>query len=116
MNTLNNKVQLIGNLGQAPEVHIFENGNKKVSLNLAVHDSFINKAGEKIEETYWHKVIAYGKVVDTIEKYFDKGSRIMVEGKLVNRSWETKEGEKRYATEVVMNDFMFMDSKKDKAA
>jgi len=116
MNTLNNKVQLIGNLGLAPEVHTFDNGNKKVTLSLAIHDTFTNKAGEKVEETYWHKVVAYGKVVDVIAKYFDKGSRIMVEGKLVNRSWETKDGEKRFITEVVMNDFMFMDAKKDKAA
>lgn len=116
MNTLNNKVQLIGRLGQSPEVFTFENGNKKASFSLAINDQFTNKAGEKVEETYWHNVVAFGKVVDTLEKYVQKGTRLMVEGKLVTRSYETKTGDKRTITEVVMSEFMFMDSKKDQAA
>lgn len=114
MNALKNKVQLIGNLGDKPEIFTFENGNKKAKLSLATNETYKNKAGEKVDETTWHNVVAYGKIVEVIEKYLEKGSEIALEGKLTNRSFETKEGEKRYITEVVLNDLLMMGKREKK--
>lgn len=110
MNTLRNKVQLIGNLGNDPQIHVFENGNKKATVSLATNESYTNKAGEKVENTQWHNVIFFGKTADIVEQYLVKGSEIAVEGKLSTRSYE-KEGEKRYVTEIVGNDMLMLGRK-----
>lgn len=77
-----NKVILIGNVGNMPEVKTLENGSKVVSLNLATNERFTNKAGEKVEQTEWHRVEAWNGIAEAIEKYVQKGDRIFIEGKL----------------------------------
>ena len=113
MNTLRNKVQLIGNLGNDPQVHVFENGNKKASMSLATNESYTNKEGEKVQNTQWHNVVFFGKTADIVEQYLVKGSEIAIEGKLTSRSYETKEGETRYVTEVVGSELLMLGRKTD---
>jgi single-strand DNA-binding protein len=108
MNNLRNKVQLIGNLGDNPEITNLENGKKIAKFSLATNETYINNKGEKITQTQWHSLIAWNKTADIIEKYVFKGSEITIEGKLTNRSWEDKEGNKRYATEVLVNEILLM--------
>lgn len=110
MNNLRNKVQLIGRLGQAPEIISFENGNKLAKFSLATNESYKNAKGEKVEETQWHALFCWGQKADLVEKYITKGKEIAVEGKLINRSYETKEGEKRYRTEVQVQEILFLGS------
>jgi single-strand DNA-binding protein len=111
MNNLRNKVQLIGNLGQAPEIISFENGNKLAKVSLATNENYKNANGEKVTETQWHSLIAWGRQADIFEQYIKKGQEIAVEGKLVTRSYETKEGEKRYRTEIQVNEVLMLGSK-----
>lgn len=108
MNALRNKVQLIGRLGQDPEIINFEDGKKMAKFSLATNDDYKDKKGEKVERTYWHNVVVWGKLVKIVEDYTSKGQEIGVEGKLTNRSWEDKDGNKRYITEVVCNEILLM--------
>lgn len=108
MNALKNKVQLIGRLGQDPEIINFENGGKMAKFSMATDDSYKDKNGNKVERTYWHTVVAKGNLVSVIENYVSKGKEIAVEGKLTNRSWEDKEGNKRYITEVVCHELLLL--------
>ncbi len=105
MNALRNKVQLIGRLGQEPEIITFEDGNKIAKFSLATDDSYKDKNGEKVERAYWHNVVVRGGLVKVVENYVTKGQEIAIEGKLTNRSYE-KEGETRYITEVVCNELL----------
>lgn len=111
MNSLRNKVQLIGNVGQAPEIISFENGNKLAKFSLATNENYKNAQGEKVEAVQWHNAIAWGKQADVFEQYVKKGQEIAVEGKLVTRSYETKEGEKRTKTEVQVNEILLLGRK-----
>jgi len=111
MNSLRNKVQLIGNLGQDPEIRTFENGKAVARFSLATTDSYRDAEGKKITETQWHNLIAWGNMAKTIQKYLVKGSEVAVEGKLTHRSYEDKEGKKRYLTEVVLTDMVMLRSK-----
>jgi len=111
MNTLRNKVQLIGNLGNDPEIITLDNGKKLAKFSIATNDSYKNAQGEKIVDTQWHNVVAWNKTAEIIEKYVEKGKEIAVEGRLTNRSYETKEGEKRYITEIVCNELLLLGSK-----
>lgn len=115
MNNLRNKVQLIGNLGQAPEIITFENGNKLAKVSLATNENYKNAKGEKVKETQWHSIIAWGKQADIFEKYIKKGQEIAVEGKLITKSYETKEGEKRYKTEVQVSEILMLGVKEEVA-
>jgi single-strand DNA-binding protein len=108
MNTLRNKVQLIGRLGQDPEIVNFENGNKMAKFSLATDDSYKDKNGQKIERAYWHNIIVKGGLVKVVENYVTKGQEVAIEGKLTNRSWEDKDGNKRYTTEVVCNELLML--------
>ena len=108
MNTLKNKVQLIGHVGQTPEIKKFDNGKKMARFSLATNDSYINSKGEKVEQTYWHNLVAWGKTAELIENYVEKGKQLAIEGKLVNRSYETEKGEKRFITEVSVNEIVFL--------
>lgn len=108
MSTLKNKVQLIGNVGQEPVVLNLESGKKVVRLSLATNESFKNSNGEKQTDTNWHNIVAWGKTAEIIEKYVNKGKEIAIEGKLISRSYETKEGEKRYVTEVVVSEILLL--------
>ena len=103
MSTLKNKVQLIGNVGQDPIITILENNKKVARLSLATNENYKNSKGEKQTDTNWHTVIAWGKTADIIEKYVSKSKEIAVEGKLSSRSYEDKDGNKRYVTEVVIS-------------
>ena len=103
MSTLRNSVRLIGRAGNTPEVTKFENGIK-VSLSLATSDYYYNAEKEKVETTQWHHLIAWGKTAEIIQKYVEKGKEIAVEGKLTYRSYDEKDGNKRYITEVVVNE------------
>jgi len=111
MNTLRNKVQLIGNLGSNPEVINLESGKKLVKFTMATNDNYKNVNGEKITDTQWHNLVAWGKTADIAEKYLEKGKEIAIEGKLTSRSYETKEAEKRYITEVVISEILLFGNK-----
>jgi single-strand DNA-binding protein len=108
MNAMRNKVQLIGNVGNDPEIKTFDGGKKVVNFTLATNESYKNEKGEKVEQTEWHKITAWGKIADIIEKYVTKGKEIAVEGKLTHRSYDDKNGEKRFITEVVANDVLLL--------
>jgi single-strand DNA-binding protein len=108
MNAMKNTVQLIGNVGNDPEIKIFDGGKKLANLTIATNDSYKNDKGEKVEQTEWHKVIAWGKTADLIEKYVTKGLQIGIEGKLTHRSYDDKNGEKRYITEIVVNELLLL--------
>ncbi|PKP15413.1 MAG: single-stranded DNA-binding protein [Bacteroidetes bacterium HGW-Bacteroidetes-23] len=107
MNTMKNRVQLIGHVGNDPEVKTFE-GGKVANLTIATNDSYTNKKGEKVEQTEWHRLVAWDKNAEIIEKFVTKGKEIAIEGKLTSRSYDDKEGNKRYITEVVVNDIMLL--------
>jgi len=115
MNTLRNSVRLVGNLGMDPEVKSFDNNKKLVKLSLATNESYKNDKGEKITETQWHNLIAWGKVAEIVEKYLSKGSEVAVEGKLMNRNYVDKEGVKRYITEVHVNEMLMLGGDKKQA-
>ncbi|MCB0747743.1 single-stranded DNA-binding protein [Hanstruepera neustonica] len=108
MNSLKNKVQLIGRLGQDPEIITFEDGGKIARFNLATDDSYKDKQGNKIERTYWHPVVVKNGLVKVVENYITKGKEIAIEGKLTNRSWDDNDGKKHYVTEVVVNELLML--------
>ena len=111
MNTLRNKVQLIGNLGNDPEIITLDSGKKLAKFSIATNDSYRNAKGEKVTDTQWHNVIAWNKTAEIIEKYVVKGNEIAVEGKLTSRSYEDKNGDKKYITEVVCNELLMLGGK-----
>lgn len=111
MSTLRNKVQLIGNLGNNPEITTLESGKKVAKFSIATNENYKNAKGEKVTDTQWHNVVAWNKTAEIIEKYLEKGNEIAVEGKLTSRSYETKEGDKRYITEVVCNEILMLGGK-----
>jgi len=111
MNALRNRVQLIGNLGAAPEVKTITNGRKMARFSMATNEFYLNAKGEKVEETQWHLVVAWGKTAEIAEKLLDKGSEVAIDGKLVNRTYTDKDGAKKYITEVEMNEFLLLGGK-----
>ena len=111
MNTLRNKVQLIGNLGNDPEIVTLESGKKLAKFRLATNETYKNTEGEKLTDTQWHQVIAWNKTAEIVEKYVRKGQEIALEGKLSSRSYEDKEGIKRYLTEVIAKEVLLLGSK-----
>ena len=110
MKSLRNSVQLIGWLGKDPEVKQY-NDRKKASFSIATTDVYKNQKGEKVEDTQWHNVVIWGKLAGIAEKYLKKGAEVCVEGKLVHRVYESN-GEKRYITEVSVNDLVMLGGKK----
>ena len=108
MNAMKNTVQLIGHVGQDPEIKNLDGGKKLANFTIATNDSYKNDKGEKVEQTEWHKLVAWGKTAEIIEKYVIKGKEIAIEGKLTHRSYDDKNGEKRYVTEVVVNDVLLL--------
>jgi single-strand DNA-binding protein len=111
MYALRNKVQLIGNLGKAPEVRNTENGKKLARFSVATNESYRNAKGEKVTETQWHNIIAWGKVADIAEKYLSKGTEVVIEGKLVHHSYADKDGNKKYATEIQVSELLLLGGK-----
>ncbi len=114
MYALKNKVQLIGNLGNAPEIKTTEGGKKLARFSMATNESYRNTKGEKITETQWHTLVAWGKVADIAEKFLVKGSEVAIEGKLINRNYTDKEGNKKYVTEVQVNEVLMLGEKAPK--
>lgn len=108
MNAMRNRVQLIGHVGQEPEVKTFDGGKKVANITIATNDYYTNDKGEKVENTEWHKVVAWGKTAEIIEKYVTKGKEIAIDGKLTHRSYDDKDGTKRYVSEVVVNDLLLL--------
>jgi single-strand DNA-binding protein len=107
-----NKVILIGNLGQKPEMRYTATNSAVANLSIATTESWKDKeSGEMRDKTEWHRVVFFGKPAETIEKYLDKGSKIYVEGKLQTRKWQDKEGKDRWTTEIIGNQFNFLDSR-----
>ena len=108
MNAMKNRVQLIGHVGNEPEIKTFDGGKKLANLTIATNDTYRNDKGDKVEQTEWHKVTAWGKTADIIEKYVTKGKEVAIECKLTHRSYEDKNGEKRYITEVIVNEILLI--------
>ena len=108
MNAMKNRVQLIGNVGNDPEIKTLENGKKLAHLTVATNDRYTNDKGEKVEQTEWHRVTAWGKTAEIIEKYVVKGKEVAIEGKLTHRSYDDKNGGKKYITEVVVNEILLL--------
>ena len=111
MYALRNKVQLIGNLGNAPDVRISESGKKWVRFSVATSDTYRNAKGEKITETQWHNLVAWGKLAEIAEKYLTRGKEVAIEGKLVTRNYLDKEGNKKYITEIQVNELLMLGTK-----
>ena len=112
MNKLRNKVQLIGHLGNNPEIVNLEKGKKLAKFSIATNESYKNSKGETIKETQWHNLVAWGKTAEIIEKYLQKGNEVAIEGKLVNKNYDDKEGKKHYVTEIVVNELLMLGGKK----
>ncbi|MDC0579312.1 single-stranded DNA-binding protein [Bacteroidia bacterium] len=111
MNALKNKVQLIGNLGMNPEVKELDGGKKVAKFTLATNETYKNQKGEKVQDTQWHNIIAWGKTASLMEELLSKGKEVMIEGKLTHRSWDDNEGNTRYITEIVTSDFLVLSPK-----
>lgn len=113
MNTLRNKVSLIGRIGKNPELQSVGGAGKDYSLtrlSIAINENYKDKAGVWHDNTQWHNVIAWGKTAERIAKIVQKGQEVMIEGRIVNRSYE-KDGEKKYATDIEVTDFLLLSSK-----
>lgn len=113
MNSLKNSVQLIGNLGKDPELKTFDSGSKRISATIATNDFYKNKDGELVQDTVWHNIVAWGKTAEQMDKILSKGNEVVVRGKLANRSYDDKEGNKKYITEVIVNEFVKITKKEE---
>lgn len=105
---MRNKVQLIGHLGNDPEMKELDGGKKFAKFSVATNEKYTNQKGEKVTETQWHNLVAWGKTAENIGKYLKKGSEVAIEGKLNNRSYEDKDGNKKYVSEILVNEFMML--------
>jgi single-strand DNA-binding protein len=112
MTSLRNSVHLIGRLGNDPEVRTFDSGKRKASFSIATSETYKNQKGEKVQETQWHNLVIWGKLADIAGQYLKKGSEVAIEGKLVHRAYETTAGEKKYITEINVNDMVMLGDKK----
>ncbi|MET0391518.1 MAG: single-stranded DNA-binding protein [Chitinophagaceae bacterium] len=111
MYALKNKVQLIGNLGNTPDIRTTEAGKKLARFSVATNETYRNAKGERITETQWHNLVAWGKVAEIAEKYLGKGKEVAIEGKLVSRSYSDKEGNKKYITEIQVSEILMLGAK-----
>lgn len=114
MYTIVNKVQLIGRLGNDPEIKDTKNGSKLAKLSLATDESYRDAKGNKVDNTQWHRLVAWDRNADFAEKFLTKGQQIAIEGRLVSGSYEDKDGNRRYTTDIHVNDFMMLGSKNKK--
>ncbi|WP_417884774.1 single-stranded DNA-binding protein [Zunongwangia sp.] len=108
MSSLRNNVKLIGNVGNQPEIVNLESGKKLAKFSIATNEYYKNAKGEKVSETQWHNLVAWGKTAELVENYVPKGKEIAIDGKLTNRNYEDKEGNKRYVTEVICNEIVLL--------
>ncbi|CCG54487.1 Probable single-stranded DNA-binding protein [Flavobacterium indicum GPTSA100-9 = DSM 17447] len=105
---MKNSVQLIGHVGQDPEIKNLEGGKKLANITLATNEVYYRDNGDKVEKTEWHRISAWGKTAEIIERFVTKGKEIAIEGKLTHRSYEDKDGNKRFVTEVVANELLLL--------
>jgi single-strand DNA-binding protein len=115
MNSLKNRVTLIGNLGQDPETKTTESGKKVTRFTMATNDGYKNADGQKISETTWHNIVAWNGLSDIAERFLKKGKEVAVEGRIVYRSYEDKKGLTKNITEIILNDLLLLRSGKDQA-
>ena len=108
INKIQNRVTLIGHLGADPEMLQLENKRKGAKFSMATNDHYKNVQGERVENTQWHQVVAWGKLAELCEQYLEKGKKVAIKGKLVHRTYENKEGEKRYVTEVHCDELLLL--------
>ena len=108
MNNLRNRVQLIGHVGNDPEIKTFEGGRKLATITLATNDYYKNAKGEKVEQTEWHRLTAWGTTADIIEQFVKKGKEIAIDGKLTHRTYDDKNGDKKFITEVTINEVVLL--------
>ncbi|MCB0565480.1 MAG: single-stranded DNA-binding protein [Phaeodactylibacter sp.] len=106
MNNLRNKVQLIGNLGKEVEFKELENGNAIARVTIATKEVYKNPKGEKIVDVQWHNLVGWGKVAEIMQVLLKKGKEVAVQGKLTHRSFEDRQGQKRYISEIIVKEFM----------
>jgi single-strand DNA-binding protein len=111
MNNLRNRVQLIGHLGMNPEIKTLESGTKLAKFSIATNETYKNGKGEKVTDTEWHNIIAWNKTAELAEMFLEKGKEIAIEGKLTTRSWDDEKGVKKYMTEIVCSEILFLGSK-----
>jgi single-strand DNA-binding protein len=103
-----NKALIIGNLGRDPEVRYIPSGQAVANFTIATNERYQDKSGEWNEKTEWHRIVMFGKQAETVGQYLSKGDRVFVEGRLQTRSWEGKDGQKRYTTEIVANNMIML--------
>jgi single-strand DNA-binding protein len=108
MNALKNKVQLIGNLGMNPEIKELEGGKKLAKFSIATNETYKNAKGERVTETQWHNLTAWGKTAEILEKYVTKGKELAIDGKLTHRSYEDKNGDKKFITEIQVGEICLL--------
>ena len=108
MNTIRNRVQLLGHVGQDPEISILEDGKKLAKFSMATNEQYTNAQGEKVEKTYWHRIIFWNKSAEIVEQHVAKGTRLAIEGKLTTHSWEDESGVKNYRTEIVGRELILL--------
>ncbi|MGZ4089413.1 MAG: single-stranded DNA-binding protein [Bacteroidia bacterium] len=111
MMTIKNRVQLIGNLGGSPEVKTLDSGNKVARFSVATSEYYINKNGDKVTETQWHNIVVWGKLAGIAEQILQKGSEVVIDGKISTRNYTDKEGVKKYFTEIVANELLLINRK-----
>jgi single-strand DNA-binding protein len=111
-NSLRNRVSLIGNLGQDPQIRDLENGRKVASFTIATNQGFRNAEGQKVQETTWHNIVAWNGLAETAAKYLRKGREVALEGRIAYRTYEDKQGVTKYITEIVLSDILFLQSSK----
>ena len=111
MNNLRNKVQLIGNLGKDPEVRQLDSGKTVASFSMATTSRYRNQSGDLISDTQWHNIVAWGKKAELVQQYLSKGKEVAVEGKLLHRSYDDKNGDKKCITVIVMEVILMLGNK-----
>ena len=108
MNNLKNRVSLIGNLGIDPQIREVSNGRKMARFTLATSETYRNSKGDKVTETQWHNIVAWGNQAVYAESYMEKGQQVAIDGKLTHREYKDVKDEKRYITEVVVNEILIL--------
>lgn len=112
MNALRNRVQLIGNLGQDPEIKTLDGGKKVAKFTMATNESYKNADGQKVEETTWHNIVAWNGLAERASKFLKKGHEVCVEGRIVYRTYEDKKGVTKNVTDIVLNNLLMLRSPK----
>lgn len=108
MSTLRNKVQLVGHVGQNPEIKILESNKKLARLSLATNESYSNTKGEKVDQTVWHNLVVWGNLSNIVEQHVTKGKQIAVEGKLSYNNYTTKDGVIKHTAEIIVDEIILL--------